>query len=272
MDTHSVVLELSRRIERLERANRWWRRAAVASVLTLIALLTIAQAPSPTAVKTIRASGFVLVNDVGNDVAEFGLVDHSPALSFLDGAKHPYSQLTATQLLLGTAAETEIGRVKLSVDGLSIVRRRRGGTREPRVLLDTTSGPSLTMLGDRSTVELTDLTNAVRLTTAGPKVEVSNRKEKAVLGQLLGPESGRGDAHFISSTPVGSLSLLDETGTPRFQVSGGAHPYLLVMDEQGRHRIAIGKTLPFPPESQDSPYTAMIFDESRSVQWRAPGK
>ena len=275
MDPQIAVLELTKRVERLERANRWWSRAAMAAGLTVMALLGIAQAPSPTAMKTVRASRFVLVNHVGDEVAEFGLVDYLPALSFLDGARHPFTQLTASQIVFSTATETEIGRVKLGVEGLSIVGRKTLGTQDvPRVLLDTTFGPSLRMRGDSPTVELTDVNNhAVRLNTL-PSVELSDNvgKSKAVLGRILRPYPQSGDVHLISDTGVGSLSLIDEKGAPRLQLAGGTHPNLLIFDEQGGYRMQVGRTLPFISEAPDRPYTATILDESRGVRWQAPAR
>jgi hypothetical protein len=274
MDTYSAVCELSKRIEKLERGNRWWRRAALASALTLIALLTIAQAPSPTAVKILRASRFVLVNDVGNDVAELGLVDHLPALSFLDGTKHPMTQLTASNLSFGMTTDSEFGRINLGANGLSIVGRKKEGTRQvPRFLLDITSGPNLTMLGDNPTVDVTDVTHALRL-NALPSVELSDggNKPKTILGRFLRYGPTGGDVQQITDTGVGSLSLLDEKGTTRLQVVGGAYPNFLVFDEQGRYRAVIGRTLPPPPEPADSPYSATILDDSQGVVWRVPAK
>jgi hypothetical protein len=267
-------LELSRRIEKLERANRWWRRAALASALTVIALLTIAQAPSPTATKSIRATQFVLVNDVGDEVAEFGLVDHLPALSFLDGAKRPMAQLTASNLSFGMSTDTEFGRIKLGADGLSIVGRKVEGTRQaPRFLLDITSGPHLTLLGDSPTLKVTDVTHAVRL-NALPSVELSDgvNKPKTILGRFLRFEDSKGDVQHVDDTGVDSLSLLDEKGTFRLRLLGGTYPNLLIFDEQGRCRTAMGKTLPFASGTVSHPYAAMILDGPDAVRWQAPAE
>ena len=125
----------------MRHSRRWSRRLILVTGLGVIAFLTIAQAPAPTAT-TIKGSRFVLVNQAGDEVAEFGLVDSSPALSFLDGLKHPFTQLTASKLVIGTPPDNAMGRVQISTEGLWIEGMKREGMRQAsQVVFATDSGP-----------------------------------------------------------------------------------------------------------------------------------
>src|SRR5262245_15532475 len=92
------------RIERLERAYGRWRLAALVAGLGIIGTAAIAAAQTQqTALPTLKASGFVLVDHEGRELAELGFADGMPALSFFDGVRHPLTKLNSLSLEIGTA-------------------------------------------------------------------------------------------------------------------------------------------------------------------------
>jgi hypothetical protein len=227
----------------------------------------------------------VLVNHVGDEVASFGLVDHLPALSFLDGTGQPMTQLTATSLEI-RSYDPAYGRAKLGVDGLSITGKQRQGVQEtPAVLISTESGPSLRMAGDTPSMELTNLQQRIVLRSGGggvpitawrgagsPSIELSDHrtKSKVVLGRMLSTSGASGDVQQIEDTGIGAISLLDDAGTPRLQLLGGSYPTLAVLDDAGHFRALFGRTLPFDSYSSEPPYTATVRGAAGAMEWQAP--
>jgi len=283
---NELSAQLCVRIERLERAYRRWRLVSVVAGITLIGIGAIAHAQSQqTGPPIIKAAGFVLVNPAGQELAEFGFEDSLPALSFFDGMRHPMTKLSGLSLEIGTVPQNELGRVNLSIDGLSITGRKRQGVQEvPRLLISTESGPGLYMTGDTPTVELTDRIQRIALRAGGgrvpvtawrgaasPSIELSDVRKKngIVLGRVLSTSGAHGDVQMIEDSGIG-LSLFDDAGMPRLQLLGGSYPNLAILDEAGSFRALFGRTLPFNSETPRDPYTATVLDGARTVEWQAP--
>src|SRR6266852_6409059 len=92
MDAQPDVKSLSKRVERLERQNRWMKRMGAVAILCAVVLLVSGQASVDTK-KTVEANEFVLRDTNGVVRAKLGMglvfpLKNGPALVLYDDVDH----------------------------------------------------------------------------------------------------------------------------------------------------------------------------------------
>jgi hypothetical protein len=141
-------LELARRVERLERAQRRWRRLATGAVLGLVAVALMGQKPAP---RVVEAERFILRDAAGRARAEL-VVDgeQSVALRFKDADSMPRLSLgtengAAVLVLNEQGGRVRAGLVTLSHGAPALTFYDSNGKNRAELALTREGAPALTI-------------------------------------------------------------------------------------------------------------------------------
>lgn len=146
--TGGVDLALARRVERLERAQRRWRRLATGMALSLAAVALMGQKPAP---RVVEAERFILRDAAGRARAEL-VVDgeQSVALRFKDADSMPRLSLgtengAALLVLNEQGGRVRAGLVTLSHGAPALTFYDGNGKNRAELALTREGTPALTI-------------------------------------------------------------------------------------------------------------------------------
>jgi hypothetical protein len=146
--TEVTDLELARRVEQLERAQRRWRRLATGAALGLVAVALMGQKPAP---RVVVAERFILRDAAGRARAEL-VVDgeQSVALRFKDADSMPRLSLgtengAAVLVLNEQGGRVRAGLVTLSHGAPALTFYDSNGKNRAELALTREGAPALTI-------------------------------------------------------------------------------------------------------------------------------
>jgi hypothetical protein len=114
---------LTGRVERLERATRWWKCLAsvILALLGIAVLLGAKTSKKPAIPAELRAQRVVLVDKANKERAALAVVsDNQPGLILLDGTGKPRLSLALTQYGEPTLSFTDAGGTRRIILGLDL--------------------------------------------------------------------------------------------------------------------------------------------------------
>jgi hypothetical protein len=146
---------LTRRVERLERESRWWKRLAVVTLVALGVIVLVGAAASKKAQSPgeLRAQRIVLVDKAEQGRAELTMMaENQPGLTLTDDAGKPRLMLTLSKYgepTLSFADASGMRRIVLSLDLYGTLLRFTDDAGNPRATLavPSTGEPELELLG-----------------------------------------------------------------------------------------------------------------------------
>jgi hypothetical protein len=142
-------LAVTRRLERLERAQRWWRRVAAGAVLGLGAVALMGQKPAP---RVVEAERFVLRDAAGRIRAELGVEsEQSVALRFRDADSMPRLSVGTENGASVVVLNEQGGKVRTALVTLphgapALTLYDTGGKHRAELALTREGAPALTIL------------------------------------------------------------------------------------------------------------------------------
>jgi len=191
--TEPTLDTLTKRLDRMERENRWWR---VAGGAVLAVLVATAASPAPKVADKILAREFILADDTGVARARLGLTFGKPELAFDDDPRALVAQS-------GTPIEP---RMSLSDDMLAFAGKNRTLRLKLGVYRQIDDLPVLVLHDERGRARI-DLS----VFQGGPSliIQDDNRRARAILGYVGAEHLARGVGEH---RPSSSLVLLDDEG------------------------------------------------------------
>lgn len=218
--------DLVRRLERLERSNRRWRRAGAGTLLAGLALLAGAWRHAPSPADTLEASRFVLVDGEGGQAGVLGLDDQG-----------------RPSLLLRKDGATAF----LTLSGPGLLLRGDDGKRQAFLGFDTRGAAKL------------DLTSARMLDGVRLSVAPDGTAAMSVLG-----EKGRERLRAGYSPADGTASTVTRDAEGRVRsflgVEDGDTPSLVLIDEHGARRVG----MLVDPDEDGLPFVGLQDAEHRT--------
>jgi hypothetical protein len=194
------------RLEKLERQNRWPKRAGVAALVLLASTLlagfaTQRPAKHPGDPETVEAQRFVLKNARGDIRAELSLDDGEPRLVLRDGQGMPRALLSLATAAPSIVLHNDKGEprtIRGSTAGEPSLTLY-GGLGKGSVMLDVSAGePTLTLFGSQVKSNAT-----LYVSLDGPSLEVSDAAGfKAVVGTAELETIRTGESHRTSAASV----------------------------------------------------------------------
>jgi hypothetical protein len=245
--SNSDFESLAARVEKLERQNRWFKRAALALLLLPATLLVMGQA-RPT--RTLEAQAFVLTDANGIKRADLTVPTDVPVLRFFNSAGGVTADLGPNGYSIfgaGTATYTgDKGPVKISIARLAL-------------------GPAGLFFSDehgKTIIELGGLAKPDLSAPPSPRLELFDSDERARVD--LSAQSDFGPA----------IRLYDEAGNTRAGLgltSDG--PYVRLSDSDG-FSAQMGSTDLVTPNTGERHKTSAasltLFGKDNTVLWSAP--
>jgi hypothetical protein len=238
---------LATRVEKLERQNRLFKRAALALLLLPAVMLVMGQA-RPT--RTLEAQAFVLTDANGFKRADLSVPTDLPVLRFFNSAGGVTADLSPNGYSIfgaGTASYTgDKGPVKIAIERLAL-------------------GPAGLFFSDahgKTIIELGGLAQPDLSTPPSPRLELFDSDERARVD--LSAQSNLGPA----------IRLYDEAGNTRAGLGLTSEgPYVRLSDSNG-FATQIGSTDLVTPSTGERHKTSaaslVLFGKDDTVLWSAP--
>jgi hypothetical protein len=147
--TGAADLTMEQRVERLEQAQRRWRRLAVGAMLGLAGVMLMGQKPAP---RIVEAERFVLRDAAGRVRAELGMdTEQSVALRFRDADNMPRLSVgtengASVVVLNEQGGKVRAGLVTLPQGAPALTLYDTNGKNRAELALTREGAPALTIL------------------------------------------------------------------------------------------------------------------------------